>query len=90
MYRQQDIFEEPLFYPTFMKTRSCGKKIEKLPWRRGIMVIASASRTEDTGFKSHQNARFLGLDTVQCCCRNKLSLCVFEKKLMLKSFFQNK
>jgi hypothetical protein len=42
------------------------------PWRRGIVVIVSASRTEDPGFESRQGVRFLGL--------HALSLCVFEKK----------
>jgi hypothetical protein len=31
------------------------------PWRRGIVVIESASRTEDTGFESRQYVMFLGL-----------------------------
>jgi hypothetical protein len=30
----------------------------QLSWRRGIMVIASASRTEDPGFKFHQGVGF--------------------------------
>jgi hypothetical protein len=41
-----------------------------LPWRRGIVVIASASRTEDPGFESRQGVRFLGLYTLQCCYHN--------------------
>jgi hypothetical protein len=32
-----------------------------LPWRRGIVAIASASRKEDIGFESRQGVRFLGL-----------------------------
>jgi hypothetical protein len=32
-----------------------------LPCRRGIVVIASAYRTEDPGFESRQGVRFLGL-----------------------------
>jgi hypothetical protein len=28
------------------------------PWRRGIVVIASAYRTEDPGFESRQGVRF--------------------------------
>jgi hypothetical protein len=32
--------------------------IQHLPWRRGIVVIASAYRTEDPGFESRQGARF--------------------------------
>jgi hypothetical protein len=30
-------------------------------WRRGVVVIVSAYRTEDRGFESHQGVRFLGL-----------------------------
>jgi hypothetical protein len=43
-------------------------KYSSEPWRRGIVVIASASRTEDPGFESCQGVRFLGLDTLQCFC----------------------
>jgi hypothetical protein len=38
------------------------------PWWRGIVVIASASRTEDPGFESRQSARFLGPYALQCRC----------------------
>jgi hypothetical protein len=31
------------------------------PWRRGIVVIASAYSTEDPEFESHQGVRFLGI-----------------------------
>jgi hypothetical protein len=52
-----------------------------MPWWRGIVVIASAYRTEDPGFVSRQGVRFLFLYTVQCCCHkhNALSLCLSEK-----------
>jgi hypothetical protein len=30
----------------------------RLPWRRGIVVVASAYRTEDPGFESRQGVRF--------------------------------
>jgi hypothetical protein len=36
------------------------KKQNPGPWRRGIVVIASALRTEDPGFESRQGVRFLG------------------------------
>jgi hypothetical protein len=29
-----------------------------MPWWRGIVVIASASRTEDLGFEARQGVRF--------------------------------
>jgi hypothetical protein len=32
-----------------------------MPWWRGIEVIASAYRTEDSGFESRQGVRFLGI-----------------------------
>jgi hypothetical protein len=35
-----------------------------------VVVIASASRTEDPGFESRQGVRFLGINTLQCCCQN--------------------
>jgi hypothetical protein len=42
-----------------------------MPWRGGIVVIASVSRTEDPGFESRQCERFLGyMYTLQCCCQN--------------------
>jgi hypothetical protein len=60
------------------------------PWRRGMVVIASASRTEDPGFKSRQGVRVLGLYT-HCSAVVKtqyaLSLCVFEKNNCFKKIF---
>jgi hypothetical protein len=41
----------------------------KRPWRCGIVVIESASITEDPGFESRQGVRFLDLYTLQCCCQ---------------------
>jgi hypothetical protein len=57
------------------------------PWRAGvafIVVIAFAYITEDPGFESRQDVRFLGYYTLQCCFQNLIcivivSLCVFEK-----------
>jgi hypothetical protein len=49
------------------------KKVDKLTWRLGLVVIVSASRTEDRGFESRQGVRFLGLSTFQLC-----SFCAFE------------
>jgi hypothetical protein len=46
------------------------------------MVIASAYRTENPGFDSLKDVRFLGICTLQCCCQSKLnvvSLCLLEK-----------
>jgi hypothetical protein len=37
------------------------QNIKWLPWRRGIVVIASAYRTEDAGFKSRQGVRSFGI-----------------------------
>jgi hypothetical protein len=34
------------------------------PWRRGIVVIASASRTEDPGFESRQVFRSLYIEVL--------------------------
>jgi hypothetical protein len=39
-----------------------------LPWRRGIVDITSAYRTEDPGFESCQGVRLSGIFTLQCCC----------------------
>jgi hypothetical protein len=36
-----------------------------LAWRRGIVVIASAYRTEDPGFQSREGVRFLGINALQ-------------------------
>jgi hypothetical protein len=36
-----------------------------LPWRRGIVVIASAYIKEDPWFESHQGVRFLGIYPLQ-------------------------
>jgi hypothetical protein len=43
------------------------QKTTKWPWRHsgGIVVIASASGTEDLGFESRQGVRVLGLHTLQ-------------------------
>jgi hypothetical protein len=57
----------------------CNKN-KKMKWknilhsRHGIVVIASAYRTEDPGFESRQGVRFLGIYTVQCCCHNLISI----------------
>jgi hypothetical protein len=45
-------------------------KQSHFPWRRGIVVIASSSGSEDPGFESHQGVRFLRLYTLQCCYHN--------------------
>jgi hypothetical protein len=47
-----------------------------MPWRRGIVVIASAYRTEDPWFESRQGVRFLGLYTLQCCCQNLIFIVI--------------
>jgi disulfide bond formation protein DsbB len=45
-------------------------------WYMYIVVIASASRTDDPGFESRQGVRFLGLNTLQCCCQNFICIVV--------------
>jgi hypothetical protein len=45
-------------------------------WRRGIVVIAFAYRTEDPVFKSRQGVRFLGIYTVQCSCHNLICIVI--------------
>jgi hypothetical protein len=60
-----------------------------LPWRRGIVVIASASRTVDPGFDCHQGVRFLDLFTLQSCCQNLICHCAYLRKINdLKIFFK--
>jgi hypothetical protein len=52
------------------------------PWRRGIVVIASAYITEDPVFETRHAVRFLGVLTLQCCCRNLIRIvivCIWEK-----------
>jgi hypothetical protein len=39
-----------------------------MEWRRGIVVIECAYRTEDPGFESRQGVRYLGFYALQCCC----------------------
>jgi hypothetical protein len=46
-----------------------------MPWWRGIVVIASAFRTEYPGFKSSQGVRFLGFYALQCCCHTLIMHC---------------
>jgi hypothetical protein len=61
------------------------RKIYCMPWRRGIVVIAFAYRTQDSGFKSRQAVKFLGLYTLQCCCQNLIFVmhynCVYLRKI---------
>jgi hypothetical protein len=62
--------------------------VSLMPWRRGIVVIAHAYRTEDPEFESRQGVRFFfrNLYTLQCCC-HKLNLhchCEYFRKEMLK------
>jgi hypothetical protein len=61
-------------------------------WRRGIVVIASASRTEDPGFEFRQGVRYLCLRTLQWCCQNLIYSSwhrVFLRKINVykKSYF---
>jgi hypothetical protein len=59
-------------YSVMLNLESCKltNNLGMLPWRRGIVVIAAAYRTEDPGFEFHQGVRFLGVYTLQCCCHN--------------------
>jgi hypothetical protein len=56
------------------------------PWRRrGIVVIVSAYRTEDPGFESRQCVRFLGINTLHCCCHNLIRIvivCTYLRKII--------
>jgi hypothetical protein len=52
------------------------KKLSYGPWQRGIVVIASAYRTEDPGFESRQGVRVLGIYTLQCCCHNLICIVI--------------
>jgi hypothetical protein len=56
----------------------------KVPWRCGIVVIASAYRTKDPGFETHHGVKFLGIYTLHNLIR-ALSLCVLEKKINEKT-----
>jgi hypothetical protein len=60
------------------------------PGRRGIVVIASASRTEDPGFESRQGVRFLGVVNIAVLLP-KFNLdchCVYLRKRIIKKIFQ--
>jgi hypothetical protein len=50
-----------------------------LPWRRGIVVIASAYRTENPGFESRQGVRFRSL-YIAVSKLNMHCQCVFGNK----------
>jgi hypothetical protein len=61
------------------------------PWRSGVVVIASAYRTEDPGFESHQGVRFLGLYTGIALLLSKLNChCVYLRKINTSKNFENK
>jgi hypothetical protein len=60
--------------------------IDHVPWRRGIGVIASVSRTDSPGFESRLGVRFLGLYTFQCYCHDLMYL---RKINAWKKFLKN-
>jgi hypothetical protein len=66
--------------------------LSDLPWRRrGIVVTASAYRTEDPGFEPRQGARILGLYTYIAVLLSKLNIhchcvCWREKNALHKWF----
>jgi hypothetical protein len=56
-----------IFYTSNISTyTTCFNPKLGSPWRRGIVVIAYASRPEDPGFESRQGVRFLGLIHKHC------------------------
>jgi hypothetical protein len=56
------------------------------PWRRGKVVIASASRPEDRGFESRRGVRFLGIYMYVHC--NAVVICsVHLDKINVKRYF---
>jgi hypothetical protein len=60
--------------------------------RRGIVVIASTSRTEDPGFESRQGLRFLGFlihRSAVVKTLHAMSMCEFEKNKCFKNIFKN-
>jgi hypothetical protein len=61
-----DIFSNVEFYHK--------RRLSQKPWRRGVVVIVSANRTEDRGFEYRQEVRFLGLYKLQCSSYFALSL----------------
>jgi hypothetical protein len=78
-----------------------GYLLGRLPWRRGIVTIASAYWTEDPGFKSRQGVKFLGI-YIHCSAvvitQYALSLWVLEREknfwgaiicIRLEQFFPN-
>jgi hypothetical protein len=66
------------------------KQTLNLPWRRCIVIIASASKPADRGFKTRQGVSFLvGICILECCCsklKNALLLCVFEENDNFKKY----
>jgi hypothetical protein len=71
-HRAMKIFSNLVNHPWYIDALT----LNRMPWRRGIVVIASASRTEDPGFESRQGVRFSGLYTFQCCCRNLICIVI--------------
>jgi hypothetical protein len=62
------------------------------PRQRGIVVIASAYRTEDPGFESRQGVRFLGF-YIHCSAIVKkliciVIVCIWEKRILKKNKIQ--
>jgi hypothetical protein len=46
------------------------------PRRRGIMVIAYGSRTEDPGIESRQSVGVISFDKLQYCCANLICIVI--------------
>jgi hypothetical protein len=61
-----------------------------MPWWRGIVVIASASRIEDPRFESRRGVRFLGLYMYITVLLSKLNMhChyVYSRKMNASKIF---
>jgi hypothetical protein len=63
------------------------------PWRRGVVVIVNANRTEDRVFEPRRGVRFLGLYTLQysslklyshCYC---LYACTYASEINVQNIF---
>jgi hypothetical protein len=78
--RMRNVLNVNIFHQAKMVLKKAGSGKFKVndfrPWRRGILVIPSAYRTEDPGFESQQGVRFLGIYTLQCCNHNLICIVI--------------
>jgi hypothetical protein len=68
------------------------RKLAEKKWRRGIVVIAPATRTEDRGFESRRGVRLMDLNAMRCCCQNLMCIVIvlrIREKIMFKNILHS-